>query len=274
MSESLNGSAIQQIKTLLLTAAVSDAIKNTDCPAAAIPDGVELESLEAFNANRFRFRGALQTSSIADFVRYSIGFKGEGIRCFIDADKMAAKSIFNIGTEEQPGHADNHATLNLKKTAPFTALLGINGDRRRQKELAEWLEDWADYLTGFDIDGNVMSAKSSAAAVRRITIETLQSVDNEVGDFSGKKSVMESVEAKSKDIMPVAFEFKCVPYEGLNERAFSLRLSITASDTPVLTLRIVQLENVEEKIATEFRDLLNDEFDGTSIETFIGKFTS
>ena len=28
---------------------------------------------------------------------------------------------------------------------------------------------------------------------------------------------MESVEAKTKDIMPVAFEFKCVPFEGLKD---------------------------------------------------------
>ncbi len=63
---------------------------------------------------------------------------------------------------------------------------------------------------------------------------------------------MESVEAKTKDIMPVAFEFKCVPFEGLKERPFKLRLSIITGDRPVLVLRIIQLEAVQEDMANEF----------------------
>lgn len=30
---------------------------------------------------------------------------------------------------------------------------------------------------------------------------------------AAKKSLMQSIEGSSKDVMPVAFEFKCVPYE-------------------------------------------------------------
>jgi uncharacterized protein YfdQ (DUF2303 family) len=74
--------------------------------------------------------------------------------------------------------------------------------------------------------------------------------------------------------MPVAFEFKCITYEGLTERAIKLRLSIINSDRPILVLRIVQLEDVEEKIAAEFRDLLIGKFKDSTVETFIGKFTA
>ncbi|EMY3518361.1 DUF2303 family protein, partial [Yersinia ruckeri] len=97
----------------------------------------------------------------------------------------------------------------------------------------------------------------------------------EDNDFSGKRSIMETVEAKSKDIMPAGFEFKCVPYEGLGERRFKLRYSIlTGGDVPVLVLRIVQLEGEQEKIAQEFRDLLISKFTGIEIETFIGNFSA
>lgn len=72
--------------------------------------------------------------------------------------------------------------------------------------------------------------------------------------------------------MPAAFEFKCVPYEGLGERPFKLRYSIITSDKPILVLRIVQLETAEEEIAAEFRDLLISKFDGVEVESFIGKF--
>lgn len=230
--------------------------------------------LEKFNLNRFRFRGALSTASIDDFTRYSKDLADEGTRCFIDADNMRAVSVLNLGTIDEPGHADNTATLKLKKTAPFSALLSVNGERNSQKSLAEWIEDWADYLVGFDANGDAIQATKAAAAIRKITIEANQTADFEDNDFSGKRSLMESVEAKTKDIMPVAFEFKCVPFEGLKERPFKLRLSIITGDRPVLVLRIIQLEAVQEDMANEFRDLLVEKFKDSKVETFIGTFTA
>ena len=249
-------------------------IQRLACPTAVLPAGTGIESLERFSSERFRFRGAMETTSIDDFVRYSSGYakEDEKARCFIDADNMLARSIFNIGTLDNPGHADNVASIKLKKTAPFRALLSINGDHLNQKQIAEWLEDWSDYLIAFDADGNTMKIAQAAQAVRRVTIQQTNASDHEDGDFSGKKSLMQSIEASSKDVMPVAFEFKCVPYEGLGERAFSLRNSLLKSNDPVFVLRIVQLEAKEEAIANEFRDLLIGKFDGKPVEAFIGTF--
>lgn len=137
------------------------------------------------------------------------------------------------------------------------------------------MEDWRDFLLAFDAEGNSLDIKQAIGAVRRITIESSRSSDHEDSDFSAKKSIMENVEAKSKDIMPAAFEFKCTPYEELQERAIKLRYSIlTSHDTPALVLRIVQLENLEEQMAQEFRDLLASKFEGSQIETFIGNFSA
>ncbi|MHA7847152.1 YfdQ family protein [Serratia sp. D1N4] len=273
----LDGSAIAQIQALTLSASYLDAVKSTDCPVSVLPDDVSVASLEGFHKTRFRFRGRMRTTSIGDFVRYSAGYADdadEPARCFIDAEKMSARSVFNIGTLAAPGHADNVADINLKKTAPFRALLDINGKRLNQKQIAEWLEDWSDFLTAFDADGQTMPIAQAASAVRRVSIKQMQEADHEDGDFSGKKSLMQSVEATSKEIMPVAFEFKCVPYEGLGERPFSLRNGLLKSDEPCFVLRIVQLEAKEEEIAIEFRDLLIGKFDGESVETFIGSFES
>jgi uncharacterized protein YfdQ (DUF2303 family) len=184
---------------------------------------------------------------------------------------MTARSVFNIGTLANPGHADNVASITLKKTAPFRALLQVNGDRLGQKEIAEWLEDWADFLSAFDADGNVLSIAQAAGAVRRVNIKQVSEAAHEDEDFGGRKSLMQSVEASSKDVMPVA-EFKCVPYEGLGERRFSLRNSLLKSGEPVFVLRIVQLEAQEEAIANEFRDLLIEKFTDKPVETFIGNF--
>lgn len=274
MSQQLDGSAIKQVQDLVLSGYYMEDIQRLACPTAVLPAGTGIESLERFSSERFRFRGAMETTSIDDFVRYSSGYakENEKARCFIDADNMLARSIFNIGTLDNPGHADNVASIKLKKTAPFRALLSINGDHLNQKQIAEWLEDWSDYLIAFDADGNTMKIAQAAQAVRRITIQQTNASDHEDGDFSGKKSLMQSIEASSKDVMPVAFEFKCVPYEGLGECAFSLRNSLLKSNDPVFVLRIVQLEAQEEAIANEFRDLLIGKFDGKPVEAFIGTF--
>ncbi|MCW2254386.1 uncharacterized protein YfdQ (DUF2303 family) [Providencia alcalifaciens] len=86
---------------------------------------------------------------------------------------------------------------------------------------------------------------------------------------------MENVEAKSKDVMPATFGFTCIPYEELQNCTIKLRYSIlTSQDTRTLVLRFVQLENLEEQIAQEFRDLLASKFEETQIETFIGNFSA
>lgn len=270
----LDGGAIQQVKDLVLSGYHLGDIGGLACPTAMLPKDVSVESLERFGLARFRFRGAMDTTSIDDFVRYSVGYASaeEPARCFIDAQNMSARSVFNIGTLDNPGHADNVSTIKLKQTAPFRALLAINGDRLNQKQIAEWLEDWSDYLSAFDAEGNVMSISQAAQAVRRITIQQATQADHEDGDFSGKKSLMQSIEASSKDVMPVAFEFKCVPYEGLGERAFSMRNSLLKSSEPCFVLRIIQLEAQEEAIANEFRDLLIGKFNEKPVDTFIGNF--
>ncbi|MTC48942.1 DUF2303 family protein [Providencia alcalifaciens] len=272
----LNGDAISQITELAISGVRLNAVENMPCPAVAVPNGLEIVNLERYQNGRYRFRGSLKTISINDFVKYSVGYSdAPGVRCFIDAEDMTARTIFNLGTIEYPGHADNSALIVLKKTSPFSAVLSVNGRKQGQKELAEWLEDWRDHLLAFDADGNVLDIKQAIGAVRRITIESSRSSDHEDSDFSARRSVMENVEAKSKDIMPAAFEFKCTPYDELQERAIKLRYSIlTSQDTPTLVLRIVQLENLQELMAQEFRDILSANFEETQIETFIGNFSA
>ncbi|CNL31368.1 YfdQ family protein [Yersinia enterocolitica] len=273
MSQQLDSSAITEVRDMVLTSIIEKQLNRMACDTIALPAGVAVKSLEQFQLERYRFRGAMETSNIDEFVKYSSGYAGDGVRCFIDADEMRAQTIFNIGTLLNPGHADNTASLSLKKTAPFRELLNIDGRKQSQKELAEWLEDYREFLLAFDADGVVLDIKKAVGAVRRITIEQTSSADHEDQDFSAKRSVMESVEAKSKDVMPAAFEFKCIPYEGLGERRFKLRYSIlTGGNVPVLVLRIVQLEAEEEKIAVEFLELLTNKFKGVEVETFIGKF--
>ncbi|EAP7662497.1 YfdQ family protein [Salmonella enterica subsp. enterica] len=268
----LDNTAIQEIVNLTNAAFYPDPIKHTDCPAVLVPSGMKAYDLENFMVNRYRFRGNMDTTCIDDFAKYSKGYAGEGVRCFIDADEMRATTVFNIGTLVAPGHADNRAHLQLKKTSPFRSLLEANGTKYRQKAMAEWIEDWNDFLKAYDDKGQPMDIKQAAGAVRRLTIEAKRNADYEDQDMSASRSVMESVEAKSKNVLPSYFEFECIPYEGLTNRTFRLRFSILTSDEPILVIRVIQLETAEEEMAKEFRDLLVGKFEGQQIETFIGSF--
>lgn len=272
----IDGSAISQIKELVISGSRLNKVEGVDCPAVSIPNGLQIKDLEHLQNGRYRFRGSMTTTSITDFVKYSMGYADTiGARCFINAVSMSARTIFNLGTISDPGHADNSALIQLKKAAPFSALMNINGNKLNQKELAEWLEDWRDYLTAIDADGSELDIKKAISSVRRITIEASRSSEHEDTDFSAKRSVLENVEAKSKDVMPVAFEFKCIPYDELSKRVIKVRYSVlTSGDNPAFVLRIVQLENLEEKIAQEFRDLLSLNFKESVIETFIGNFSA
>lgn len=103
MSQILDGNALQQVKDTVLSG-YHGCSKVTACPTALLPEGVHVESLERFEFERFRFRGAMTTTSIPDFVRYAAGYANEAepARCFIDADNMTARSVFNIGTLAKP----------------------------------------------------------------------------------------------------------------------------------------------------------------------------
>lgn len=113
----LDSGTFQQVKDLVLSGYHLNDIHGLACPTALLPQDTNVESLERFALERFRFRGAMDTTSIDDFVRYSVGYarEDEKARCFIDADNMLARSIFNIGTLDNPGHADNVASIKLKK---------------------------------------------------------------------------------------------------------------------------------------------------------------
>ncbi|WP_286801357.1 DUF2303 family protein, partial [Marinobacter sp. UBA2498] len=185
---------------------------------------------------------------------------------------MTAKVFFDLGTVEFPGHADFTARLNLPKTAAFEELLGKNGRALDQKELAEWLEDWAPQLKVTSETGEPLNLAAAVGAVRRITIGAKSESSSEERTFGGRRSVMSEVEAQNKDTLPAFVEFTCEPYHGLQERTFRLRVSLITSEKPRLVMRIVRLEHHQEEMAKEFREHLEHALDGNLVDTFVGKF--
>jgi uncharacterized protein YfdQ (DUF2303 family) len=230
----------------------------------ALPSDYKLSDLEQYLPARRRARGTMSTSLLESFAKY-VKDQAEATSVFVDADKLKAVAVLNLGTPERPGHADNLAALELKKTAAYTALTGTaTGLGHAQKAIAEFLEDWADCVQCFDDAGEIKTSKA-VAAVRKITIESMRKMESEEQSLGATKSAFESVQASSKEPLPAIIYFKCEPYAGLEQRLFVLRLGVlTGEAVPKVNLRIIKAEQHQEEMAQELavktRDALGDDF--------------
>lgn len=263
------------LQTIIEQALAASAVSNTDVLVKALPGDFKLHSLEPFLDGRFRFRGTMSTSSIDDFLSYATENADSDTQCFIDDEQMSATCFFNLGSTTEPGHADHTAQLKLKTTAPYRAMVNINGRTLSQDDIVEWLEDWNVHVQASDTERNQTDTKKALQAIRKITIAAQSEQTSDKSDFRATRSAMENIEARSSDQLPAGFLFTCTPYEGLGERTFFLRLSvIPQKGEPVLKLRIVQFEREQEQMAEEFKNLLVTGFDHTDVWTFIGQFNA
>jgi len=264
--------AIQQIQESANIPDIIDQVKGAHVPLAVVPDSMSVRDLEKYQEHASRYRIGFVTTSIADFSTYSEDFDQEGAKCFVDAERMTAKTIFDLGTVELPGHQENTAKLKLSKTAAYSALLRLDGERLSQKTAAEFIEDWSDNIIVFTKDGDNMTCPAASAALRNLSIEAAREVNSKVSDFGESVSALERIEAKHQESLPSEIQFKCDPYNGLDKRTFKLRVSIlTGDDRPKISLRILKLESTQEEIAEEFKEILVGNFKSLQLKTFIGE---
>lgn len=256
-----------QIATLAIAA--SKEIKS-DFPVVMLPKEMDLHSLEGFNAHRNQFRAAFSTQRFASLIDYARANTQPNAQCFIDQSDMSALIVFDMGNVKEAGHAKHRAALKMKKTAAYQALCDLQGKKLSQKTFSDFLEDWAENLKAYCHDDE-MTVQSAVQAVRKMTIDYARNEEHEVGDFAAKKSALESVEAKSALQLPTHFEFTCNPYNGLDVRTFNLRLSVlTGSGEPVLVVRLIQAEQIEEAVTEEFSAKLTIALSNTEIKVNIG----
>lgn len=261
-------------------------IEHVKC-MAVVPNNHELVSTEEFQAFRNRFRGELKTESLNGFADYVNKFKyfscvdelrmadvvdvsTPKTQLFVSKKAMMAKAFFNLGTQAFPGHGDHFALLTMKPRAEYKAAIEMNGAKPTQRVLAEWFEDYADYIVAHDSDGDEMTAVQAAYAVRNLNIESLSKLESTLGNTGHTVSMMDKVEAKSRGRIPTEIAFTCVPYDGMGEKLIRMRLvTAGAKDESLFRLRIVGFELLEEAIAEDFCQLLEEK---TQISPVIGWF--
>ncbi len=256
---------VESIRELQEVCAIEQANENVrimgalDPAVVALPDHYSTHDLEKFLPRRRRARGRMSTTAMRDFVAYSLVHREPNATIFIDATKMRAVGVLNLGTPNDPGHADNLAVLELEQTAAYKALLQARIGHKSQATLAEFLEDWPDAVQAF-ANSEQIPAPKAIGAIRKITIESLRKLESEEQQLSSTRSAFESVAATSTEKLPTHLYFRCVPYAGLTERTFVLRLAIHTGDkAPQLSLRIINEELHSEQMAQELCDLLRDQ---------------
>lgn len=271
----MDKSAIEQIQLSQAITSAQEAISKQKLanPVVAVPSNFEIKDLERYLPNKTRFTGDLVTSSIDDFAAFALDNKEEGSKCFINKDNAQARVIFNLGDAKKAGHADFTATLVLEKTAEFNALMSINGEHCTQRRLAEFIEDWADFITPLDSEGAPIALAKAVGAIRRLTIEAKAKAEHEVQDFRSSRSALENIEAKTDTGMPAEILFECEPYSGLPGFSFYARLSIITGEEPKFSFRIKRLEKLEDEIMEAFKDLVIDKLNG-QIPTYLGVFNT
>lgn len=252
---SLTKEALQLITDQALAAAAKAL--PTAIPTAIVPDSSTVIDLERFQLGRTRFRGTYSTHSLADFGAYVVERSAPAARGFIDQDAMSCTVLFNLGTPDQPGHADDRAVLRLKPSAAFAAVQAICGQNLVQKAMSDWIEDWHQHLTATDENDASMTIAKAIGAVRTITVKASSESDHAVTETRASRSAMDSIEASSKETLPAWLDFKVVPFEGLGEQTIRLRVSvITSGSQPQLKLRWLGEEAQREAIAKEFKEVL------------------
>lgn len=273
----MDASAIKFIGDLAIEANHANKL---DTPTPAIVLGDEVVSLEHLQDGRSRFRGALKTNSLADFIGYAKRDHGRGpddrAAVFVDSAKLAATAYFNLGDHQSPGHADHRAVLELEHTAAYRAVGQAHGLRADQRGMTEWLEEWAPHIEAFDENGAQMSALQAIVAVRSVKVKATAEGTTTVGSFAANRTALEDIEAKAAggNPLPARIKFTFVPALGLAEQTADLRVYLSAKpeEKPTFAVKWIGREQVIEAIAQDFKRVLFDELADRALLT-IGTFT-
>ncbi|ANB27201.1 hypothetical protein A6F57_19670 [Alteromonas stellipolaris] len=248
-------------------------------PAMLVPENFSVVGFENRLEHRTRFRGLFSTEDIKSFVAYVTDYVGDetplyaNSQVFVNGDSMSATAILNVGDLIVPGHCDHTAKLSIPKTAAFKALQSVCGHRQGQQELSDFIEDWKDRITVEGMSGEQMNLSVAINAVRTVTVERVREIESSIDQFENSASVMEREAAKNKKDLPAYINFTCVPYAGLSEVTFKIRVSMLTGDVRIgFTLRVVGQEEHDEQIAEEFKQKININLNELPVEVFIGGF--
>ena len=255
--------------------AIANLTEKADYPAVVLPNDCGIHSMEKFMRYRNRFAAKMVTNNIDSFAKYVATFNANTAAGFVSPGDMSAQVVFNVGTIDEPGHADNIAQLDLCRTAAYSAFLSHTNGRHSQQHMAEFIEDWRDHITMTDENGDSIDVMKGLRAIRLTKVDANKQDVYGTQHFSVNKSALEQLDITGGDNLPLPsyINFTCEPYRGLADRTFSTRLSVSFGEKEILfNMNKLLHEKHREEMLEEFKKSVT-ELVGAGIPVYIGEFS-
>jgi len=237
----------------------------------ALPDGYAIHKLEGLLPTRNRPRGTFATDVVDDFAR-AVNEHAAFARTFVDAQEWSADGVLNFsGPGGAQGHCDFIARLKVTPSPEWLALVALHGRKFTQRDLIDFVEDWAHCIPGFgDLSGNSMTAAAAVSAFREVRVQSSKSSVNTTTPLKTEHGVLESIEARDAHKWPATMGWACTPALGLAPIVANVRLFVlTSHDTPTIAARVVAFMALRDQVARAFSMLLQSKLDAAP---FAGHF--
>lgn len=260
---------------LAAVGAANESADSFNTGLVLLPESFKQVDLEKYMPERRRFRGLFSTTDIEDFNSYALNEDAGVVFINTELIRMSATAYFDLGDQANPGHAQHTATLFCEPLPAYKAAININGERLKQAQLAEFIEDWLPHLTVL-CDDEVQNPLQAIQAVRNIKITASAAASHSEHHFGASRSAMEEIEAKSTvHKLPTHIKFNLVPHTGFDAIDVMFRVSvITDAENPRLTLRWMQQDIQQEAIGDNLKHLIAEAIAETGCPIYNGTFSA
>lgn len=249
--------------------------RNNDGSIIAINQATRIVDLDTYADGKRRKTGEYRTANVADFVRFiKDETTPEQCKIFVDDDTMSATAYLNYGHDGfEQGKLDYKAVVELKMTPVFQKLVNLHYNTVSQRDLIDFLTDYAPVLTPVNTQGETINIGNAINALRQIKIDETKNTQNDVQNFGETRSTFENVKARTADDnMPVMFHISDACYQSLSKTDITMRLVIHAKDgKPYFKLMINAIDLLQLERAETFVKMINDDLAG-EFDVLLGGF--
>lgn len=250
----------------------------TNGNAVMVPIAAAIEATEKFAAAPRFHRHAFSTERLADFVAYV----ADNAKClpdglnptaYVKPDGKGAFAVLDHGFPSSAQWGHHSAELKLREAPAWIAAQSICQGTRSQQHVIDWLEDWDGSISACAQDGTAIEFRRAITALRRIKLEAKAQVVKVEGDFNRAQSSLESIDASGDgEALPAYFVLHSPLYVGTLTHDIVLRLGVRENDgKPVLALRVVGREVLQERTAAWLEEQLQQMEDADKVSVYVGE---
>lgn len=266
----MDASFIGKIADITQTAMANEELQKHGL--AIVPSGYKVEDLSPYMKEPRFYKARFKTHLIDAFTNYCIEavnavghLMDEEFNCYVQAwhgatDTISAQITFDKGTPARPGHGHNTASLSLRRTPLFDAVLKIEGQILTQDDLIEFLEDWHPELSGTRNDEEVPISQV-ITAIRRFKTKITGEKEEVKEHLKASQSKFAELDA-SDNPLPSHIVATGVAYDGLEPVDMAMRLSVNLkTDHPTtFKLRMTRRDKFQAELERDFVEQLSTGF--------------